>query len=196
LSLILNLKTPLVTEPVSLAEAKTYLRVDIADDDGLISTLITSAREYCESVTGRALATQSWEYIMQYFPFDRSFIEIPRPPLQLVTKAQYRNSFGVIADIDPNTILFDYSSEPGRIVLAYNRYWPIFIPYPAGAVIIDFTAGYSAANLMPVSIKQAMLLLIGQWYENREPMATKRLTELNYSVDALLTPNRVQMMRW
>ncbi|MHB1651394.1 MAG: head-tail connector protein [Desulfitobacteriaceae bacterium] len=196
MSLILNLKTPLVTEPIILAEAKNYLRVDIADDDTLIGSLITSAREYCEAVTGRALGTQSWELVLPEFPPDRSFIEIPRPPLQAVTKAQYRNSFGVLADIDPTTILYDYSSEPGRIVLAYNRFWPIFIPYPAGAVIIDFTAGYSATNLMPVSIKQAMFLLIGQWYENRESMANKRLTELNYSVDALLALNRVQTLRW
>lgn len=196
MSLTLNLKTPISIEPITLLEAKTYLRVDIADDDALIGALITSAREYCESVTGRAFGTQKWELVLDDFPSDRDFIEIPRPPLQSVDSAKYKNSKGEAYVIDPATIILDYDMEPGRITLAYNRYWPIFIPYPAGAVIIDYTAGYTVGNLMPISIKQAMLLLIGQWYENREPMANKRLTELNYSVDALLAQYRVQTLRW
>lgn len=196
MSLALNLKTPITEEPITLAEAKTYLRVDITDDDALIDALITSAREYCESVTGRALGTEKWELALEDFPSDRDYIELPRPPLQSVDSLVYRNSKGETFSIDPANVIYDYDSEPGRIVLAYNRYWPIYIPFPARAVSIAFTAGYSATNLMPVSIKQAMLLLIGQWYENREPMAIKRLTELNYSVDALLAPYRVQTLRW
>jgi uncharacterized phiE125 gp8 family phage protein len=195
MSLTLNLKTPAV-EPMTLTEAKNFLRVDLDDDNIYIGSLITSAREYCESVTMRALGTQKFELVLDDFPSIKDFIEIPRAPLQKVDTAQYRNSFGEIKDIDPATILFDYDSEPGRIVLAYNRFWPIFIPYPAGAVIINYTAGYTALNPMPIGIKQAMFLLIGQWYTNREPMVDRRLTELKYSVDSLLAPYRVITLRW
>jgi len=195
MSLTLNIKTPAV-EPMTLTEAKNFLRVDLDDDDIYIGSLITSAREYCESVTMRALGTQKFELVLDDFPSIKDFIEIPRAPLQKVDTAQYRNSFGEVQDIDPATILFDYDSEPGRIVLAYNRFWPIFIPYPAGAVIINYTAGYTALNPMPIGIKQAMFLLIGQWYTNREPMVDRRLTELKYSVDSLLAPYRVITLRW
>ena len=196
MSLTLNIKTPIVDEPITLIEAKNFLRVDLDDDDTYISSLITSAREYCESITMRALGTQDFELILDNFPSIKDFFEIPRPPLQKINTAQYRNSFGEIKDIDPLTILFDYDTEPGRIVLAYNRFWPIFIPYPAGAVIINYTAGYNVQNPMPIGIKQAMLLLIGQWYTNREPMVDRRLTELKYSIDALLAPYRVLTLRW
>ena len=42
------------SEPVTLAEAKNFLRVTITDDDLLISSLITAAREACEAFTGRS----------------------------------------------------------------------------------------------------------------------------------------------
>lgn len=47
------------TEPVTLADCLDYLRVDVGDDDTQITSLISNARKYCESITGRAFATQS-----------------------------------------------------------------------------------------------------------------------------------------
>lgn len=47
-------------EPVSLAEAKGFLKVDDTAEDGLITTLIGAARLHVEGVTGRALLAQSW----------------------------------------------------------------------------------------------------------------------------------------
>ena len=37
--------------PVTLEEAKTYLRVDSGDEDGLISDLISTAMQMCRDVT-------------------------------------------------------------------------------------------------------------------------------------------------
>ena len=46
-------------EPVTLAEAKAWCRIDGADDDALLAALIAAARLQVESLTGRALMTQS-----------------------------------------------------------------------------------------------------------------------------------------
>lgn len=43
--------TPIV-EPVTLQEAKDYLRVDFTDEDTLITSLIISARQICEKYLG------------------------------------------------------------------------------------------------------------------------------------------------
>lgn len=51
--------TPVSVEPISLTDAKSYLRVDFPDEDVVIAPLITRAREYAEQITGRALATQT-----------------------------------------------------------------------------------------------------------------------------------------
>ena len=41
-----------ITEPVTLSEAKNFCKIDITDDDTLITSLITAARKMCESFTG------------------------------------------------------------------------------------------------------------------------------------------------
>ena len=46
-------------EPVTLAEAKSYLRVQHDDDDDVIAALIAGARVHVEAQTRRALITQS-----------------------------------------------------------------------------------------------------------------------------------------
>src|SRR6266516_4738285 len=55
--------TPPTIEPIALSDAKTYLRVDFSDDDILIDALVTRARAYGETVTGRAIATQQIQQI-------------------------------------------------------------------------------------------------------------------------------------
>ena len=78
----LRLKTPPSVEPVSLEEAKNYLKVETADDDTLISSLIKSARELIERYLRKALITQTWEMVLDD---GGSMVVIPRPPLQSVT---------------------------------------------------------------------------------------------------------------
>jgi hypothetical protein len=50
---------PVATEPITLTDAKAYLRVDFPNDDVLIGNLITRSRGIAERMTGRAFATQT-----------------------------------------------------------------------------------------------------------------------------------------
>ncbi len=63
-----KLLTPPAAEPIDLASAKAHLRVYTDDDDAYISTLIPAAREYCETVMGRSVMTQTWQLNRDSFP--------------------------------------------------------------------------------------------------------------------------------
>jgi len=55
-------------EPITLLEAKQHLRVDVDDDDALIGSLITAARQAAETRTGRQLMTARWKLVLDGFP--------------------------------------------------------------------------------------------------------------------------------
>ena len=77
-------------EPVSLAEARAFLRVDDTAEDGLITTLIGAARLHVEGVTGRALLAQSWRVVLDAWPDDRQ-VRLPVTPFMAVTEITATN---------------------------------------------------------------------------------------------------------
>lgn len=64
------LLTAPAVEPVSLAEAKAFLRVEHNDDDDLIGALAAGSRIHVEAQTRRALVTQSWRIALYEWPQD------------------------------------------------------------------------------------------------------------------------------
>jgi len=193
----LILKTAPTVEPVSSAEAKAHLRVDISTDDTYIGTLITAAREAAENYTGRAFITQTWEYYLTTFATcGREFNEIilPKAPLQsaIVT---YTDTDGVSQTLSSALYTVDAKGEEGRIVPAYGQAWPSTRWVP-NAVKITFIAGYGdAGTAVPAAIKQAILLMVGQYYEQREDLIIgTSQTEMDNGAKALLAPYVVRRM--
>jgi uncharacterized phiE125 gp8 family phage protein len=152
-------------EPVSLSEAKLHLRVDGTDDDDLITGLIVAARENCELVTRRALVTQTRELTLNKWPVYRG-IHFPVLPLQSVTAITYTPDEGEAVVIDGGDYVVD--TVYGRLVLKADAVWPTAALQVVAAIKVRYVAGYGSAVAVPQAIKQAMLLLIGEWYEQRE----------------------------
>lgn len=187
----LRLITLAATEPVTVVEAKAHLRVEAATDDMLISSLIKAAVEYVENFTRRALLTSTWELSLD--SWTEVFL-LPKAPLQSVTSLTYKDSSGTLHTLLEDTNYHvDITSEPGRIVPVTN--WPTDALHPVGAITIRFIAGYPTASTVPQTFKQAILLLVGHWYENREAAVVGTIaTKVPFAVEALLWPQRV--MRW
>ena len=173
-----QLVTPPAAEPLSLAQVKAHLRIDFDDDNSLLTDMIVAAREVAETETRRALMTQTWKYVLDAFPqtpqsalswqsnFDQ--FKLPFPPLQSVTSIVYTDSTGASTTISPTTYQVDTASEPGRIALNSGQVWPSVALSTIAGVVVTLVAGYTSAGLVPQSIKQGMLLVIGAYYENRE----------------------------
>ena len=159
-------------EPLTLAEAKLHLRVDIPDDDALISALITSVRQYAETITRRAFIQQTWEYVIDSFPgptltgvpWGKTFtlpqhaIEIEKSRVQQVTAINYLDMGGTPQVMPPSSYTVDYTSEPCRITPVFGQIWPIPLPQ-IGACNVQFVAGYAA----PVVFNGSTVAVQGAW---------------------------------
>lgn len=190
----LKLITAATGEPVSLTEAIAHLRVTSTGDDALIGNLIKAARQEAENYTNRALASQTFELVLDNFPAGK--IVLPMPPVEKIDWVKYKDCDGIETTINSADYIL-YNSEPAIIVSGYGIGWPSFNPYPVGAVAIRFVAGYktagsSASLIIPEPIKQAMLLIIGDRYENRENIIVgQTASEIPNSAKFLLYPYRV-----
>ena len=86
-------------QPVTLAEAKLHLRVDVADDDALITALITAARQRAEFITHRTLITTTWELSQDAFG---CALRLQYPRVIAVSALTYLDSAGVLQTLAPS----------------------------------------------------------------------------------------------
>jgi uncharacterized phiE125 gp8 family phage protein len=182
----LLLVTPPAIEPVTLTEAKLHIRQDETADDALITSLISAARQHVENVTGRSLITQTWRLYRDTFPDYGGAIRLGRSPVLSVVSLKYYNE----AEVEQTLSALDYDVDPtsGEIALGYGSTWPTSL-YRRNAVTIDFTAGYGAtAASVPAPFRQAILLLVGDFYANREAHVVGATVNENPAVDRLLSP--------
>lgn len=187
--------TPPATQPVTLGEAKDHCRAALAftgDDVGIANT-IKAATARAETYLRRALVTQTLEYIRDRWPEDM-LLYLPRPLLQSVTSIKYRDAAGAETTWAPANYIVDADSEPGRIALADGITWPAVTLQRIAGIRIRYLAGYGAADSVPEDIKFAILLTVGDFYNNREDSALPpEDAKLIPAARALLNPYRV---RW
>lgn len=178
-------------EPITLDEAKNHLRVDSAEDNALITALITTARLLAERHTGRVFITTS--LAMVYDEVGESF-ELPYPPLQELTKIETIDDAGSKTEVSTDTYDADLSTDtPGRVKLKDGNSWPTHRGF--ASFIVTFKAGYGdAGSDVPELIKQAILQTIAHLYENRSAQdipAARRVQDLPAGAAALLASYKV-----
>ena len=202
----IQLVTPPTEEPVSLLEAKLHLRVDFDEDDMLIASLITAARQAAETLTGRQLTTARWKQVLDCFP-EPSLMGVPagqtftlpghaillaKAPVQSVVSINYLDMGSMNQTMSALTYTVDAACEPARITPVFGQIWPICLPQ-IGAVSVTFDAGYGTASQVPEGIKSWIKLRVGSLYAHREEVAALsrgRIESLPF-IDGLLDPYKV-----
>lgn len=169
-----QLVTPPALEPITLTDAKAFLRVDSGDtsQDSYILALITAARIHVENETQRSLATTEWLMQLDHFPLPTNrqlygILELPRPPFQSITFFKYVDQSGTPQTLAPTDYTIDTGQTFARIYPAYLKFWPTTRWYPA-SVQIQWKSGYGLVEPIPQPLLQACFLLIGHWFEHRE----------------------------
>lgn len=177
--------TSVTAEPVSLAEAKLQLRLDDIGGshphDGLIAGLITSAREFAQHYTGRALAPQTLEIALDAFPRE-AYIDLPRPPVTSVSSIKYDDEDNVERTMSTADYSLSTYGDSRRVNLGPDADWPGTYD-KVEAVRIRYVTGY--ANC-PRAVKAAILLMIQHLYENPMVNIGNIVNEVPMSARSLL----------
>ena len=193
------LLVPPASEPVSLAQAKAWLRLDTDDEDDLVQALIVAARSIVESVTGRALIAQTWRLTRDAWPdtfaingfFGAADIALDMPlpfaPVASIDIVSVIGDDGTAQIIAANTYALVDPPDAARIVFIAAP------PTPTRSVAgiqIDVIVGYGAAADVPQPLRQAILMLVARWFENRGDVQEQAPSDLRGAARGLVEPYR------
>jgi hypothetical protein len=195
----LALVTPPTSEPVGLSEFKAWAKVDADDDDPLITSLLTAARQAAEEYTRRAFVTQTWRLALDAGAcgFDLpegvydlpvsaltgplpSAIELPRQPIQSVSGVVTSDTENAGSVYAPS----NYTLIGSRLVLNASAFWPGNLR-PLGSIEITYVAGHGIASAVPQAIRTAILMHAQAMYDGRT------VCDLPSSCETLLRNYRV-----
>ena len=172
-----------IIEPVSLEAVKEHLRISFSDEDNFLTSLITKVREYVEIYLNQSLAVKQYELILDDLPEDG--FNLPFTPIISIDTMQY----GFDEEEERIDIGYRYSSSSNRLFFDSSV---IRISEPLDAFRCVFTAGM---NKIPKRIEQAILMMIGYWYENREEVLINvNFVRLPYGAKMLLDLERGVMI--
>ena len=171
-------------EPVALAEAKTFLRVDNETEDALVATLLTAAREALELATRRAFIAQTWRFHLDRWSEGR-VVPLPLAPVLSVVTVRVAPASGPAAILDPGLYRWDVAADPLRLLVEADAPEP---GVTAGGIEIDARYGFgAAAEDVPAPIRLAIQRLAAFWFEHRGD-ETGAARGLPGDVQALVAP--------
>lgn len=186
-----------VTEPVTLNEAKSHLRIEssFTDDDTYINTLISVSRNICENYVGFLLAHNTkLYYYLDEFPVNEVIYMYGVSVIDSTSVSiSYYDKDDAATTLSSDLYNIDSESIPTRIFLKENTSFPSTSNNIPSNIRVTFPAGPSTSLELPRSLYQAILLTIGHLYENRQNVVVGdgRPYEVPQTAEYLMNPFRV-----
>lgn len=176
-------------EILTVAEAKSHLRVVHDADDTYIEEKIKQARQVAENRLAVSFITQTWTLTLDEWPED-GVIELRNGPVQSVTTLKYYNTSGVQTTLTSGTdYQVDVLSRPGRIAVEPETTWPSLETGRLHAIEAIYVAGYGDdADDLDSAVKQGIELILADLYLNREDSAPTKLYQVPHAAWSVLTP--------
>ena len=164
-----TLITAAATEPLTMTEVKTHLGLPSAnnDFDAQLSALIETARRFFEEWTNRQIVSATWDFTFDAFPVGRQPLLVPRSPIQSITSVTYTDADGNSTTWSSSNYTVDVAFEPGRVFPVFNGVWPVARGIE-GALVVRAVCGYGTAAQVPASVKACLLMLVDDWFNERD----------------------------
>ncbi|MGL5724997.1 head-tail connector protein [Cetobacterium sp.] len=173
-----------LSEPLSLEDAKTFMHILENDEDTLIESFISGAREYAENYTNRQLMTATFELTNEII---YSGFALPKNPVQSVTKIEYMDLDGGYQLLDDSHY---YVYVENEITKLHINQLPIY-KQDKRAFKITFIGGY---YVVPSGIVAYIRMAVSTMYENRESYVIGVSIDKNANplLDKMLNMFRIQ----
>jgi uncharacterized phiE125 gp8 family phage protein len=185
----LRLDTAPVGEPVTVLQLQNHLNIEPTEDQDLLASLISVARQDVEDRTGVAFFTQTWSMFLDTWPNLKGdwwdgvregsidmlmestaadVILFSKNPLVSVDQVKTFDDNDVEAVVDATSLFtLDTISLPPRMRLRRGQVWPV-ADRRLNAIQITFSAGFGLdATAVPETLKQAVLLMAAYLYSHR-----------------------------
>lgn len=179
-------------EPVSVAELKRNMKIeDDNSEDELIASLGRSARAFVEDESGFIFVRRQLVQVIDKWP--SSYIELDYRPVVTIDEIEYTGSDYTPVAYENSFAMLE--RNPARIYPAPgSSSWPT-LP-DRGYAVVRYTAGFpegSQANEYELA-RQAIFLLVGHWYANRETSIDKLMQEIPFGVKRIIDRFRAQVL--
>lgn len=160
--------------PITLKQAakQCELNPDDADHQDHLNLLISAALNQWEHDTDTFLMSQTVEITAN--SFDDPFPLVGRP-IQSVSFVKYYDDNDTLQTVDSSTYSLDATRRQVR--LKRLQTWPTHSDR-WDAVVVRYVAGYASADAVPAIAKQAMLLLVAHYFENRDMLMSEAMSAM------------------
>lgn len=171
-------------EPITLDEAKAHCRIENALDNLYLSSLIMTARQSAEQYTRMSFLPQTRLMTLNQW---QQINHLPWGPTSAIVSIQYLDSNALEQTLNPSLYKLHRSDDFDFFTVAPGKRLPDMGGFENG-IAVEYQCGFADAASVPKAIKQAMLLHIGDLYENRERNILTLRFENTHAYENLLNP--------
>lgn len=182
----LVLQTAPTDEPVTAAEAATWLRETDSSRLTTIGELVDSAIAELEREYWTQFCTATWDQYFDAWPASRFLLR--KNPVISVSSVKYTDHDDTEQTVA--TSVWEQADENGRgiVRLKHDQMWPSDCRGHQDDIVIRYTAGYGAAAAVPAPIKHALKVWIAAAYAFPDGVSTLRLSQPPIAVENLMAP--------
>lgn len=195
-------------EPITSSDTKLFLKIDLSDDDAIVTSLIKASREYVESFTGRSFINRTFKLSLDGIAesdvplwegtrvgpdinYRKRTIPLWRSPVSSVTSIITYDDADNATTFSASSYYVDTSREPAQVILRSGSVWPSALRV-GNAIEITYVAGYgSTASSVPEAVKIAMYQICSYLYENRGDNMDGNVIRMSPAIATLLQPYKI-----
>lgn len=165
---------------IALATVKAALRIDYTDDDAELTRLIAVGVAWVENYCGFKLTSAT--RTMKLREFRRTVLAVQ--PVTSLTSVTYVDG-GANETLDADSRWLDTSGD----LAAIEFLEPLPIPDEGTLITVTYVAGYATE---PNEVVQAVISLVGAWYNNPEAHAPTMLSPTPLGAQFMLEHLRIR----